>query len=229
MSFHDLALNRFAPHAGAPVSRAHGCRLTTRDEAVATGGIARLRIAAEADNALIEHPLKPMAKRDRLAQGHKARVSCGYLRSHWRSTLEPGDDLAVRRGRARQCAAFFDALAKLCEDPERSDEEVSEEVRQSARRFAEWAEEFITSEDPGHPAMPLLHPLLDTFSLSESGDLGDIPLKFGKARECALLITSVLKEMVAGPSVFRGQRGGGGHPGEERERRTRSSAWIERY
>src|SRR5690348_10117965 len=110
MSCSEPARIHAMPRAGVPVHHTHGCRLPTRDEAMATE-IARLRAAAGGDSALIEHPLKPLAKQAPLAQGHEARISCGYLRSHWRSTLEPGDDLAVRRRRTRQCAAFFRRLA----------------------------------------------------------------------------------------------------------------------
>lgn len=214
------------PHAGASVCHTHGCRLTTRDGAAAIAGIAKLRIAAEADDAMIEHPLKSMAKRDRLAQGRKARVSCGYLRSHWRSTLAPSDDLAVRRERARQCVAFFRTLAELCDDSENGAEELFEEVRLSARDYAEWVEEIITADDSDHPLDHLLRPLRETF-LVESGTVSDIPLKLRKARWCALLIANVLEVMVEGPTVFGGHRGGGGHPGEGR--RARASAWIDRY
>jgi hypothetical protein len=214
------------PCAGAPVRHRRGCRLTAADEAVAAAGIAELRIAAGAHNARIERPLKPLAKRAPLAQGHKARISCGYLRSHWRSTLEPGDDLAVRRRRARECAVFFSTLAELCNDPEHSAEEVYEEVRLSARGFAEWAEKIIRSDDPDHPLDAVLSPLRDTF-LVESGTVGDIPLKLRKARWCALLVANVLQEIAGGPTVFGGHSGRGGQSTEER--RARAPAWIDRY
>jgi hypothetical protein len=214
------------PRLEPPVRYTHGCRLTTPDEAVATAGITRLRIAAGADNALIEHPLKSLAKRAPLAQGHKARISCGYLRSHWRSTLEPGDDLAVRRRRAGQCVAFFRTLAELCNDPEHSTEEISERVRLSARGFAEWAEEILRSESPDHPLDAVLSPLRDTF-LVQSGTVGDIPLTLREARWCALLVANVLEEIAGGPAVFGGHSGGGDHSAGER--RARAQTWIDSY
>jgi hypothetical protein len=226
MNCSDPAQIRAVPRAGAPVRHPHGCRLTTRDEAVATAEITRLRIAAGADNALIERPLKLQAKRAPLAQGHKARISCGYLRSHWRSTLEPGDDLAVRRKRARQCAVFFRALAELCDDPKHSAEEVFEEVRLSAQGFAEWADEIIRSDDPHHPLDAVLSPLRDTFVV-ETDTADDIPLNLRKAKWCARLVADVLEEIAGGPAVFGGHRGGGGHPAEEG--RGRAPARIDRY
>jgi hypothetical protein len=217
---------RTGAHTGTSKCSTYGCRLITRNEAVVITGITGLRIAVEADNALAEYPLKPMAKRDRLAQSHKARVSCGYLRFHWRSTLAPSDNPTVRRRRASECVAFFRGLVQICEDPERSDERISEELRQAARGFAEWAEEYIKREDPDHPLMPLIYPMKDTFFVGPDA-AGDIPLTFKKARECSLLIANVLEAMVGGPAVFDSQHGGGGQPGEER--RTRAWAWIDRY
>jgi hypothetical protein len=213
-------------HTGTSAGSTYGCRLITPNEAVTTAGITGLHIAAKVGNARVEHPVKPAAKRDRLARSRKAHVSCGYLRSHWRSTLAPSDDPTVRRRRASQCVAFFRGLVEICEDPERSDERVSEELRQAARGFAEWAEAYITREDPDHPLMPLIYPMKDTFFVGP-GTAGDIPLTFKKARECSLLIANVLEAMAGGPAVFDGQRGGGGQPGEGR--RTRAPAWIDRY
>jgi hypothetical protein len=229
MSFSDQVRLRTVVHTGTSARSTYGCRLITRNETVETAGITGLRIVAEAGNALAERPLKPMAKRGRLAQSHKARVSCGYLRSHWRSTLAPSDNPTVRRrrARARECAAFFRSLAQICDDPERSDEAVSEEIRQTASGYAEWAEEYLTREEPNHPLMPVIRTFKDTFFIGLS-TADDIPLKIRKARDHALLIAGVLEATVDEPAGFDGQRGGGGgQPG--RERRTRASAWIDRY
>jgi hypothetical protein len=226
VSCSDQLRFRAVAHPETPGRHAYGYRRTTRDGAVVTAGIAGLRIGAEAGKGLVEHPPKWVAKRGRLAHGHKARVSCGYLPSHWRSTLAPSDNPAVRRRQAGECVAFFRGIVQICEDPERSDERVSEEIRQAARGFAEWAEEYITQENPNHPLMPLIYPMKDTFFVGPDS-VGDIPLTFKKARECSLLIANVLETMIGGPAVFDSQHGGGGQPGEERRRR--ATAWIDRY
>ena len=214
------------PQSGGSARHAPGCRLTTRGGPVATAGITGLRIGADAGNALTEHPLQPPARRDRLARGHEARVSCGYLWSHWRSALAPSDNPRARHRRARECAAFFRSLAQICEDPERRDEAVSEVIRESAKRYAEWAEEYLTREEPDHPLMPIINTFKDTFFIGLN-TADDIPLEFRKAGDNARLIAGVLEATVDEPAVFDSQHGGGGQPGEDR--RTRTSAWIDRY